>query len=156
MGQILATGKKPKWKDFAWEERKTSCSIWETGISFPNNTIRRSCSNEDEVFPSCACCGTAMRCNYFWFNTLTPAGCQQLPLCFLCEKSCQKAELHHGEEHAEPLTQQKKILFQWGILCSIGDGDRAGYSLAERSRTQVLSKGSNAEIGNTNPAWMPT
>lgn len=55
-----------------------------------------------------------------------------------------------------PLTEQKEILFQWGILCSIGNGDRAGYSPTETSRTQLLSKGGYAEIGNTNPAWMPT
>lgn len=157
MGQILAAGKKPKWKGFAWEEGTTFCSIQETGISFPNNTTCRSCSNEEEVFPSRACCGTAMRCNYltFWSTPWHLKAVSSFLLVFSMKNLAKKLNCTK-ERNMLPLTEQKEILFQWGILCSIGNGDRAGYSPTETSRTQLLCKGGYAEIGNTNPAWMPT
>lgn len=156
MGQILATGKKPKWKDFAWEEGKTSCGIWETGISFPNNTICRSCSNEDEVFPSCVWCCTAMRCNYFWLTPWHLQAVSSFLFVFSVKNPTKKLNCTMERNMQNPSHSRRKFYFSEVFCVPIGDGDRAGYSSAETSRTQLLSKGGNAEIGNTNPAWMPT
>lgn len=157
MGQILATGKKPKWKGFAWEEGTTFCSTGETGISFPNNTICRSHSNENEVFPSCACCGAAMRCNYltFWSTPWHLQAVSSFLLVFFMKNPAKKLNCTRKKNMPNPSSSRRKFYFN-GAFCSIGDGDNVGYSPTETSRTQFLSKGGYAAIGNTNPAWMPT
>lgn len=139
MGQILATGKKPKWKGFAREEGTTFCSVQETGISFPNNTIGRSCSNEDEVFPSCACCGTAVRCNYLIFWS-TPWHLQAVSnFLHVCSMKNPAKMLNCTKERnmQNPSHSRRKSYFS-GTFCSIGDGDRAGCIPTETSRTQHL------------------
>lgn len=159
MGQILATGKKPKWTGFAWEEGTTLCSIWEMGVSFPNNTISRSCSNEDGGFPSYTCCGIATRCNYltFWPTPWHLQGILQLPLSvFLGENPAKKLSCDTERNTQNPSCSRKEILLHWGSLCPIGDGDREGCSPTETSSIQLLSKGGYAGIGTTSPAWMPT
>lgn len=50
-----------------------------------------------------------------------PDTCRGASFCFLWWKSCQKAELRHGEEHAESLTRSSKIWLHWGYLCPIGE-----------------------------------
>ena len=155
MGQILATGKKPKWTGFAWEEGTTSCSIWETGISFPNNTISRSCGNEDGIFHSYTCCGIAMRCNYltFWPTPWHLQDCLQLPLSVFSGENPAKKLSSAMERNAQnPSHSRKEILLHWGSLCPIGDGDRAGCSRTETSSAQLLSQGGYAEIGTASTA----